>query len=269
MHSRRGASTTGVRWSSTGSRKLAQLGIGKTAVDDLGGNRLLWAMGALAYQLLHVIRTTALTGSWRRAQPERIRSWMLRLSAKLTRHARKTYVQSATLRAGPRRTPSRTPLHRAPQSSAAQSLSILRAHAREPRPSEPSTVVLPSSPAPSKAPTPDVARCSALHLISNSCVSKQRPARRRTINIRPQPLCAGSGINVADGPDVLAVNLDIHASWIAFRSGPNTKPDLVSPGGALVVVFSATGDHPSSKGSCNVSGSSRPRTVRVAGPSTR
>src|SRR5690606_11689763 len=60
---------------------------------DLGGNRLLWAMGALAYQLLHVIRTTALTGSWRRAQPERIRSWILRLPAKLTRHARKTYVQ--------------------------------------------------------------------------------------------------------------------------------------------------------------------------------
>lgn len=36
--------------------ELAQLGIGKTAVDDLGGNRLLWAMGTLAYQLLHVIR---------------------------------------------------------------------------------------------------------------------------------------------------------------------------------------------------------------------
>ena len=73
--------------------ELAQLGIGRTAVDDLGGNRLLWAMGALAYQLLHVIRTTALTGSWRRAQPERIRSWIFRLSAKLTRHARKMYVQ--------------------------------------------------------------------------------------------------------------------------------------------------------------------------------
>jgi len=73
--------------------ELAQLGIGKTAVDDLGGNRLLWAMGALAYQLLHVIRTSALTGSWRRAQPERLRSWIFRLPAKLTRHARKTYVQ--------------------------------------------------------------------------------------------------------------------------------------------------------------------------------
>ena len=50
-------------------------------------------MGALAYQLLHVIRTSALTGGWRRAQPERLRSWIFRLPAKLTRHARKTYVQ--------------------------------------------------------------------------------------------------------------------------------------------------------------------------------
>src|SRR5690606_6784601 len=101
---------------------------------------------------------------------------------------------AATLRARPRRVPPRTSLHRAPQSSAAQSLSISRAHAREPRPSEPSTVVLPSSPASSKVPTPDVARCSALLLIRHSSVSKQRPARRRTIKIRPQPLCAGSGL---------------------------------------------------------------------------
>src|SRR5690606_13399088 len=72
------------------------------------------------------------------------------------------------------------------------------------RPSEPSTVVLPSSPAPSKAPTPDVARCSALHLISHSCMSKQRPARRRTINIRPQPLCAGSGF---------MSTVDTHINW--------------------------------------------------------
>lgn len=43
--------------------ELGQLGVGKTAVDDLGGNALLWSLGALAYQLLHVIRTTALSGS--------------------------------------------------------------------------------------------------------------------------------------------------------------------------------------------------------------
>lgn len=73
--------------------ELGQLSVGETAVDDLGGNHLLWALGALAYQLLHLIRTTALSGSWRRAQPKRLRAWLFRLPAKLTRHARKQYVQ--------------------------------------------------------------------------------------------------------------------------------------------------------------------------------
>jgi hypothetical protein len=73
--------------------ELGQLSIGRTAVDHLEGNRLLWAIGALAYQMLHIIRTTALTGSWRTAQPNRLRHWLLRLPAKLTRHARKEYVQ--------------------------------------------------------------------------------------------------------------------------------------------------------------------------------
>jgi len=73
--------------------ELGQLSIGRTAVDHLDGNRLLWAIGALAYQMLHIIRTTALTGGWRTAQPHRLRHWLLRLPAKLTRHARKEYVQ--------------------------------------------------------------------------------------------------------------------------------------------------------------------------------
>lgn len=73
--------------------ELGQLSIGRTAVDHLDGNRLLWAIGALAYQMLHIIRTTALTGGWRTAQPNRLRHWLLRLPAKLTRHARKEYVQ--------------------------------------------------------------------------------------------------------------------------------------------------------------------------------
>ncbi len=51
--------------------ELNQLSVGETAVDDLGGNHLLWAMGALAYQVLHTIRTTALSGRWRVAQPKR------------------------------------------------------------------------------------------------------------------------------------------------------------------------------------------------------
>jgi hypothetical protein len=73
--------------------ELGQLAIGRTAVDDLGGNQLLWALGAVAYQLLHIIRTTALRGSWRRAQPARLRAWLFRLPGKLTRHSRKEYVQ--------------------------------------------------------------------------------------------------------------------------------------------------------------------------------
>ena len=73
--------------------ELGQLALGETAVDDLGGNHLLWALGALAYQRLHTIRTTALSGSWRTAQPKRLRAWLFRLPAKLTTHARKQYVQ--------------------------------------------------------------------------------------------------------------------------------------------------------------------------------
>lgn len=73
--------------------ELGQLSVGATAVDDLGGNHLLWALGALAYEMLHTIRTTALSGSWRRAQPKRLRAWLFRLPAKLTTHARKHYVQ--------------------------------------------------------------------------------------------------------------------------------------------------------------------------------
>jgi hypothetical protein len=73
--------------------ELGQLSVGDAAVDDLGGNHLLWALGALAYQMLHTIRTTALSGSWRAAQPKRLRAWLFRLPAKLTLHARKQYVQ--------------------------------------------------------------------------------------------------------------------------------------------------------------------------------
>jgi len=73
--------------------ELGQLALGETAVDDLGGNHLLWALGALAYQMLHTIRTTALSGNFRRAQPKRLRTWIFRLPAKLTSHARKQYVQ--------------------------------------------------------------------------------------------------------------------------------------------------------------------------------
>jgi len=73
--------------------ELNQLGVGHTAVDDLGGNAVFWSLGVLAYQLLHTLRSVALTGKWRRARPRRLRLWLLRLPGKLTGHARKAYLQ--------------------------------------------------------------------------------------------------------------------------------------------------------------------------------
>jgi hypothetical protein len=66
-------------------KECYQLGFGHTAVDDLDGNAILAGLGVLAYQVLHVLRTTALTGAWRRAQPATLRAWLFRLPAKLTR----------------------------------------------------------------------------------------------------------------------------------------------------------------------------------------
>ncbi len=73
--------------------ELGQLSAGKTAVDHLGGNALLWGLSAVTYQTLHTLRRHFLTGSWRTAQPKRVRLWVIRLPAKLTTHARKTYLQ--------------------------------------------------------------------------------------------------------------------------------------------------------------------------------
>jgi hypothetical protein len=82
-------------------KECYQLGFGKTAIDDRDGNASLAALGVLAYQVLHVIRTTALTGAWRTAQPATLRAWLVRLPAKCTTHARKTFVR--LLRAEPLR----------------------------------------------------------------------------------------------------------------------------------------------------------------------
>ena len=73
--------------------EFGQLSVGQTAIDDLDGNALLWTLGTMAYQLLHTLRTTALSGSWRTAQPKRLRLWLFRLPAKLTRTSRKAYLQ--------------------------------------------------------------------------------------------------------------------------------------------------------------------------------
>jgi Transposase DDE domain group 1 len=70
--------------------EMAQLGVGRTAVNDLGGNHLLWALGALAYQLLHFVRTVA--GS-RQAQVKTFRTMVLRAPGKLVRHARRLQLK--------------------------------------------------------------------------------------------------------------------------------------------------------------------------------
>ena len=62
-------------------------------MDDKGGNALLWGLAVVAYQTLHTLRENHLSGSWRSAQPKRLRLWLFRLPAKLTKHARKTYLQ--------------------------------------------------------------------------------------------------------------------------------------------------------------------------------
>jgi hypothetical protein len=64
--------------------ELAQLGVGRTAVDDLGGNHLLWSLGVLAYQLLHCARTLAVRTH---EQVKTIRLLVLRTPGKLVRHA--------------------------------------------------------------------------------------------------------------------------------------------------------------------------------------
>ena len=72
--------------------ELGQLSLGQTAVDDLDGNRLLWALGGLAYQLLHLLRTTALGRAWGTAQPKRIRAWLFRMPGRFADHGRQLYL---------------------------------------------------------------------------------------------------------------------------------------------------------------------------------
>ena len=84
-------------------KECYQLGFGRTAIDDRYGNALLATLGVLAYQVVHVLRTTTLTGRWRTAQPATLRAWLFRLPAKCTTHARKRYVR--LLRTEPLRRP--------------------------------------------------------------------------------------------------------------------------------------------------------------------
>ena len=74
-------------------KECYQLGFGTTAIDDRDGNAVLAALGVVAYEVVHVIRTTALTGRWRTAQPATLRTWLFRLPGKCVTHARKGYVR--------------------------------------------------------------------------------------------------------------------------------------------------------------------------------
>ena len=81
--------------------ELKQLSAGRTAVDDLGGNHLLWALFGLTYQLVHTLRRQ-LPGPWRRAQPKRLRTWLFHTPARLTRTSRywRVHLTEAELREG-------------------------------------------------------------------------------------------------------------------------------------------------------------------------
>jgi hypothetical protein len=50
-------------------------------------------MGGLAYELMHVVRTVGLSGSWQQAQVKSLRTWLIRMPAKLVRHARAVCVK--------------------------------------------------------------------------------------------------------------------------------------------------------------------------------
>lgn len=74
--------------------EMGQLGVGRTAVDDIGGNHLLWSMGALAYQLTHFVRTCALEKKTReQAQVKTLRALVFRIPGKLVWHARRLQLK--------------------------------------------------------------------------------------------------------------------------------------------------------------------------------
>ena len=76
--------------------ELGQLSAGRTAVNHLGGNALPWRIAALAYQLLHTLRSNVLGGRWRAVQPRGIRLRVLRAPARITSHARRISLRFAS-----------------------------------------------------------------------------------------------------------------------------------------------------------------------------
>ena len=80
--------------------ELAQLSAGETAVDDTGGDAPPWSLAVVAHQTPRTPRENFLSGSWRTAQPKRLRLRPFRLPAKLTTHARKTHRRAGGVRDG-------------------------------------------------------------------------------------------------------------------------------------------------------------------------
>lgn len=70
--------------------EMAQLGVGRTAVDDIGGNHLLYGLGALAYQILHFARTVAMRTP---GQVKTLRALVIRAPGKLVWHARRLQLK--------------------------------------------------------------------------------------------------------------------------------------------------------------------------------
>lgn len=73
--------------------EMGQLGVGRTAVDDIGGNHLLWALGALAYQMLHLVRTVGLKRAQASAQIKTLRALVIRAPGKLVRTSRQYWLK--------------------------------------------------------------------------------------------------------------------------------------------------------------------------------
>ena len=78
--------------------EMGQIGAGRTAVDDIGGNHLLWALWAFAYELTHYVRTVVLPQPKNleerlrrepQAQVKSLRTLVFRAPGKLVRHARR------------------------------------------------------------------------------------------------------------------------------------------------------------------------------------
>ncbi|WP_419166599.1 transposase [Candidatus Palauibacter sp.] len=104
--------------------ELGQLSAGRTAVDDLGGNALLWSLAVLAYQLLHILRANCLGGRWRAVQPRGIRLRLLRAPREDHLPRPPNLARVRARRTGPRPPAAGAPNHRAGSPAARARLNL-------------------------------------------------------------------------------------------------------------------------------------------------